>query len=779
MLVARWTWIAIVAAALYAPSAAYAALSAKIVVHVTADGADVRQATCRLRSIARRELRISDASGIAEFAGLDPGKYAVQCDVAGFEAATADIEVRNEDAEVRVELRLRRHEIGRVSARPPPVTTVRIVSRAAPLGKISTDLYEAMNRLGGANVLTDAGGSLLGVSLEGRDPRLTQYTFDGARIPEPGALRALDADLLQSAQLDDARTEVDFYTLGPTSYPEYTLRETAGGFGAASTQFGIRGTSGSVGYVVQGTARAQGSPLSNATYLDTSGLTYKHSGALHADGILAKMSAPLNEKFTVTAETLVRGSTMLPVDAYFDGPLPSGAGPGNVVRSSSALSKVQLEGEIGRWQTKVNATAIRTRQMSDYRNRVVGLQPLPYVSDQTLRLDILDASLIDFIEDGKTLNVNLSASRAAVGLDTTSSAFGNAFTSAQRSERSAERAEVVYVRRPTKFAQESLGLTAESRGPGGTALYAEGTASVGANGRRVFGTLGLGGHAVPQGALQAFDDPAAAEYDCNGNAVRAKAPNDVASAVHERHARIGVFLEGRRGSISAQAFDTLDGGVTVSNADTPLAAYPPGALPPNFLAALLSGYAEFGRCGGDAAPQIYLVRDVTGLRVEYRGLELTGSWRPFSAVTLQGAVRVHEALLRSRTEALLGADSPYIVNGQLPAVEPFDVSLTGDYAFGDHRTELIGNVVYKPANNANGLPAYWLLTLGGTHVLSPTSSVTLVATNVLRRYTGAFTSTRYAVALPTVSGGSLLLPAAPLPQPQLFLTFNAKVSRGP
>jgi len=778
MRVARWTWIIFAAAALIAPSAASAAASEKVVVHVTVDGAAVRGAMCRLRSPLRHELRISDASGIAEFAAIDPGKYTVQCDVAGFDIATADLQVRDDDSEVRVELRLRRHEIGRVAARPPPVTTVRIVSRAAPLGKISVNLYDAMNRLGGANVLTDAGGSLLGVSLEGRDPRLTQYTFDGARIPEPGALRALDADLLQSAQLDDAKTEVDFYTLGPTSYPEYTLRETAGGFGAGSTQLGVRGTSGSIGYVLQGTARTQRSPLTNATYLDTSGLTYKHSGALHADGLLAKVSAPLGERFTITAETLVRGTTMLPVDVYFDGPLPSGAGPGNVVRSSSALSKVQIEGEIARWQTKFNATTIRTRQSSDYRDRVVALQPLPYVSDQALRLDILDASLIDFIQDGKTLNVNIAASQATVGLNIASSAFGSAFATSQRSERSSQRFEVVYVRRPAASAQESIGLTAESRGPGRTALYAEGNASFGARGRRIFGTLGIGGHAVPAGTLQTFDDPAAAQYDCDGNAIRAKAPNDLATAVHERHVRLGGFLESARGSVSAQAFDTVDGGVTVSNADTPLAEYPTGALPPSFAAALLNGYATFGRCGA-AAPSIYLVRDVAGLRVEYRGLELAGSWKPSPRMTLQAAARLHEALLRSRSQALLAPDSPYIVNRQLPGVEPFDASLTADYAFGDRRSELIANAIYKPRNNANGLPAYWLLTLGGTRVLSPTSSVTLVATNALHRYVDAFTSTRYAVPLPTVSGGALLLPAAPLQQPQLFVTFSAKVSREP
>jgi len=128
------------------------------------------------------------------------------------------VTVREDDAEVNVDVGMRLVVIGRIQARLP-ATTSHILTRASPLGKLSQNLYELMNKTGGANVLTDASGSLVGISLEGRDPRMTEYGFDGTRIPEPGALRALDADLLASAQLDDAKSEADFYTLAPTTYP--------------------------------------------------------------------------------------------------------------------------------------------------------------------------------------------------------------------------------------------------------------------------------------------------------------------------------------------------------------------------------------------------------------------------------------------------------------------------------------------------------------------------------------------------------------------------------
>ena len=229
-----------------------------------------------------------------------------------------------------------------------------------------------------------------------------------------------------------------------------------------------------------------------------------------------------------------------------------------------------------------------------------------------------------------------------------------------------------------------------------------------------------------------------------------------------------------------QAYDTLDSGAGVSNADTPLSAYAASAMPPGFAAQLLAGYGAIGGCAAAAGtPAIYLLRDVSGLLVEYRGVEMTGSWKPSKQLTFQGSVRAHSAILRSGSEALLAPDSPYLMGRQLPAVEPFDVSLTADYGLADHRTELAGNAVFKPSNNANGLPAYWLVTLGGTRKLSSTSSITLVATNVAHQYVDTFTSLRYAVPLATVSGGRLLLPAAPLVQPQLFATLNVKVSREP
>ena len=757
-------------------SAACATGSADVFVHVAYNAGHMRGALCRLRNPLLHVQQITDRDGDAKFGNVAAGKYQVECELKGFDSARSDVFVHDADAELHVEVRLQLHEIGRTVARGPAATTARMATRATPLGKLSQDLYAALNSIGGANVLTDSSGSLVGVSLEGRDPRMTQYGFDGSRIPEPGALRAFDADLLQAAQLDDGKSEVDFYTLGPTTFPEYTLRKTVGGFGAGATQLGVRGSFGSVGYVLQGKVRGQRSALDNATYLDTSGLTYKHTGTFQGDGLLAKVSAPLDKNFTLTVETLLRGSTTLPIDTFFAGPLPSGSGPGNVVRSSSALTKAQLEGEIGHWQAKFNATTIRTKQEFDYQNRIVGLQPLPLVSEQQFRLDILDASLIDFITEGKTLNVNLAMSRGASALGTSNTAFGSAYAAQGDVYRAYDRLQTVYVARPNKFAQESLGVTVESRGPGRTTGYVEGNASVGARGRRVFGTVGLGGRAVSAAELQAFDDPAAAQYDCSGDAIRARAPNDVTTNVRERHLRVGGLLEGARGSVSLQAYDTFDSGVTVSNADTPLSAYPSSALPSGFANQLLHGFGAYGGCNSLASPAVYLLRDVGGLAVEYRGFEVTGSLKPSKALTLQGSLHAHLATLRSGPDALLAADSPYIVGRQLPAVEPFDLSLTADYGLNDRRTELIANAVYKPRNNANGLPAYWLVTLGGTRKLSPTSSVTFVATNALHSYVDTFSSPRYAVPLPTVSGGQLLLPAAPLTQPQVFVLFDVRVA---
>ena len=753
--------------------------AAAVSVHVSYEKTALRGVLCRLQNAFFHDQRISDAGGDLKFDAVAAGKYVVECSLGGYEPAKSDVTVREDDAEVNVDVGMRLVVIGRIQARLP-ATTSHILTRASPLGKLSQNLYELMNKTGGANVLTDASGSLVGISLEGRDPRMTEYGFDGTRIPEPGALRALDADLLASAQLDDAKSEADFYTLAPTTYPEYTARQLFGGFGADATQIGLRGSAGSLGYVLQTKFREQRSALDGAVYTDTSGLTYRHAGAFHGDGLLAKLSAPVGDNFTVTVEGLLRQSTTLPIDTFYDGPLPSGSGPGNSVASSSALTKAQVEGELGHWQIKLNATAIRTNQTFDYLDRVVGLQRLPFENAQRLNLDILDASLIDSIAPGKTLNISLASSRGTSVEQGTDLGFNGVYTSLQTRSLPDDHLHLLYVVRPNRFAQESLALTEESRGAGRTAAYGEANASVGADGRRIFGTAGFGGRVVAQSDAQPFDDPAAAQYDCEGNVIRVRAPNDAATDVRERHLRLGGFLEGAHGSFSIQAYDTLDSGATVTNADTPLSSYSLQALPPDFVTQLMSGFGTFGGCAAQrAAPAVYLVRDVSGLVVEYRGLELAASTKINQALTLQGSVNVHQAVLRSQSSALAAADSPYVTGSQLPAIEPIDVSLTMDYALHDRRTELISNAIYKPRNNANGLPAYWLLTLGGTRKISATSSVTFVATNVLHQYVGTFSSLRYAVPLETVSGGQLFLPAAPLVQPQLFLTFDFKVAREP
>jgi hypothetical protein len=780
MQAARWANVFVIAAVLGTAQSASASSSAAVSVHVSYDRTALPGVLCRLRNALFHDQRIADREGNLKFDGVSAGKYRVECTLQGYRSAQSDVAVRDDDVEIHVDVRLQLQQIGRVQSRGSAASTSRILTRAAPLGKLSQNLYEMVNSIGGANVITDASGSLVGISLEGRDPRMTQYGFDGTRIPEPGALRALDADLLQSAQVDDAKSEADFYTLAPTTYPEYTVRQMFGGFGAASTQAGVRGSAGAVGYVVQGKFRAQRSALDGAVYQDTSGLTYRHAGTFGGDGLLAKLSAPVNNNFTLTVETLVRQSTTSPIDAFYDGPVPSGSGPGNSVTASSALTKAQLEGELGRWQVKLNATSIRTRQTFDYRNRVVALQRLPFQDDERLSLDILDASLIDFIASGKTLNISLASSRGAAVRQSTDFGFGGSYASRQTRSLPDDHVQLLYVARPNKFAQESIGVTAESRGAGRSATFVEGNASVGANGRRVFGTLGSGGRVVSASELQPLDDPAAARYDCEGNAIRARAPNDIATNVRERHLRLGGLFEGARANVSVQAFDTLDAGATVTGADTPLSSFSLQQLPSQFAAQLLSGFGTFGQCAPQRfPPAIYLVRDVSGLLVEYRGVEVAASTKIKQALTLQGALNLHQAILRSQSSALLAPDSPYVAGEQLPSVEPFDASLTADYGLHDGRTELIANAVYKPRNNTNGLPAYWLVTLGGTRKISATSSATLVATNALHQYVGTFSSLQYAVPLRTVSGGGLLLPASPLIQPQLFLTLDFKLAREP
>ena len=669
--------------------------------------------------------------------------------------------------------------IGQTHAAAPAVSAAApvIVSRNAPLGRISGSLYDALNSLGGAQIVVGSSGELTGISLEGKDPRLTQYSFDGSRLSDPAAIRAIPDDVLQSVSVDDGRGQIDLYTLAPTAYPEYWARQRLGGFGGNALQLGARGAIGSAGFVVQVSESGVRSPLDGSRYRDLSGLDYVHEGWARGATLLAKTAFPIGPMLTATVESLRGDTTGRPIDATLFGAVASGLGPGNWTAGRSSVDRLEIEGDANQWHVRGDAGVYGTHDIVDDSDRIVALQSIPLIAANAFSLSTVDASAVDSLAEGKTLNFGLSASRSRTTVSTVIGGSESTFSDATSIESSDIRALASYVLKRGQVDTTTLSLQGESRGADASGAYLDASGTYGASAKRVFARIGYGTRPVPPGAPVVFSDPAAAQYDCAGNRIIVRGPNENAMPVAETHVSVGASTDAHNGSFSAQVYRTTDDNLALSNALGLFSQYT-GALPSAYAAQLLGGYQQYGGCAGPS-PEIFMQHDVTGLGVEYRGIDLLGAWKPNQRLTLQGAFHAHQALLRRSPLELQGTGTAYVLGQQLPAVPLFDASLTVDWALGDHKTELIGNAAYTPVNNVNHLPAYSVVTLGASRRLSATTSVTIVGTNVARQYVGLFTSAEHAVALPTAGGIPLLLPATPLAQPQLFVIVESRLNRQP
>src|ERR1700735_2363054 len=90
-----------------------AATSPAVIVHVAYEGAPQRGALCRLHTLFVHDQRLSDGGGDVTFEGVAPGKYLLECALAGYQTAKTDVVVRDADVELHVEIRLQLQEIGR------------------------------------------------------------------------------------------------------------------------------------------------------------------------------------------------------------------------------------------------------------------------------------------------------------------------------------------------------------------------------------------------------------------------------------------------------------------------------------------------------------------------------------------------------------------------------------------------------------------------------------------------------------------------------------------
>jgi hypothetical protein len=714
---------------------------------------------------------VTSADGTFGAELLRPGTYRLVVRAKNREPVTTSADVRPEQTvHVRVVLAEALHVIGRVRSTSSPATMT--VDAKAPSVRLSRSFLDAVAELSGVNVTYDPRGEPTGLSIRGRDPSQTRYSFNGAEIVDPLRSHLVDPDLLQSARIDDNLDMVGFTTLAPTSQPTYSFTETVGGQAQFVERGTLQGTIGTIGVAAAALRRNVRSSLDGAVYEDTSGATYLHRGDYASTSAYLSAATNLGQFWRATVSEVGSNSASHPLATYFAGPLPYGYG-GSVSGASRAYTTIlNLSGSLPAALVGVSISAGSGSTADDERNRVLfGLADPEY-----------DASRFHF----SSFDVDLTAPRTnsphfrSSGLrEATLLTIGPSGGSASSVFRTYERGSAsfgeTFRTSPAATLAIDVGVAEGTNAP----VAPAGTASFSVRGRSgsASARYSVGAESPPDLGSASFSRVGDASYDCAGNSIHVYGPSDPVGAVRSRK----IALDASRGdderSLSLSLYDESYRGSGLADALVPATLQPVGYFPPGYLDAIANGWATAGGCSGSFADRsrIFVHQGISGLRVAYRGISARGRTR-VGRFTLEGFIDLTGATLKDDSGRLASPVSVYVPDRQLPGVPRSKLGVTIGWIGRDGKTQLLLNGTQTGSNNANRLPTYVLVTAGLERSLSAASSIDFVLTNVSGSYVGDFTSSRYAVPLTTRGGEALSLIAAPLRAPALYVRFRTNLA---
>jgi hypothetical protein len=766
--------LAVLAASLI-PSATRAADSPpSVAIHV----ADTRKAAVAGAAVflvggseGRNAVAVTDRSGTAVISSIPAGMYRLVVRKSGYAEASGTVEVGDlKETVVSVELQPLLTTVATVrsniSAFTRPLTTADTVAR------LSKNLFDALEELGGVTI-SRRNGKMQGIAIDGHDTSATAVAFDGVNIADPMATHALDPDLLEGIRVSQFDDAVDLLFLSPTVSPQYSMTGTLGGFGYSAEKVSAQGRFGALGYAGVLTHRRGESALDGAVYEDTSGLTYRHDGSAEGTSVYGVVTVPLGVNWTAAIRAIGGAEHSLPIPTYYAGPLPYGMGPGNDESGTSRDLITQITGTLSDALVAIAASDARTVETISDAHRIEAGQPEPLIENgrsegRTLSVDVA-------FTDSHVSNVmvTLSSKRGTTRFAPQALSYLDRFGEGSSSSM------VLTVKRDALLAgkyhaqlEADAVRVAGERGALGLSLAPEWSRAR-THVRLRFGTVARDAETIGGGA---FSDPSSAQFDCAADAIFANAPSAPGAPVVADVVQLSIDQQMPRGTLGLYAYDESYRGVTLSGASVPAAAEPSGFLPAGYIASLQAAYNIVGACPGAPpdASQIFLQHDIDGLNVLYRGLDLRWTRIVGSRGSLQGFVDWNQAVLGSDPR-LIYPTSLYIPGSQIPFVPPWKAGIAAAWLLGDGRTRLMTMGEYVSRNNQNNLPPYMMWSVGTERTLSPAAVVDIVARNVGNRDTGLFSSPRLAVPLPLAGGGTLLENAAPLPQPDVFLSLSLRL----
>ncbi len=744
---------------------------ASVTIRVVNDeGAPISDAQVALRSAGVPiDVRRTDTNGSVTFDEVTAGDYDATVLASGYPTQHFLVRVLKGTAALTVSITLKNlSTIADVHAHASIVSQT--FNRDARAAFLFQDLATMLNDLGNASVSVSPNGSLLGVSLEGKDPSLTRYQFDGVSIAGSSGIAALNPDLLSSAYVDDQRNSLDFGSLSASSYPIYQLDELVGGYGASNLHATVQNTSGVAAYAAAYDLHSQNSILNNTVYPDASGFTYRHQGGYERRGIEALISLPLNSQWQFQVQDLSSRSLMLPISTIKSGELPSGYGPQRVEESqTSNLLLYGANGNVGAWFISAKALGLKGRHLADYSHQfIAGIQK---GSDSIDATSVRSFNIFaTHVLAGGVLNLNLSSAESLQSLTTVTSATSSMQQGGHLSQISA-----IYSFNHPHLSGALSAQIQQQRG-------AEDASAWGASGHLTwspvpkitwFGSIVAGREIGDPPSLRTFSLPQQATYNCRAHTVTANAPSDLPTTPKHFGERGGLTAYASRWTFSGQIYSDYYRGMSITGALVD-SIFEPFPLPDGYLGELEAGYTEFGGCAAYPLPTVLFQQDIAGVNVHYSGLEYSFATALSPAIDLQVKGNVRSAILTSHDRRFASPISPFIAGRQLPNVPAEQYSFTIDARL-SRRVELLANLLSLSSNNENNLPAYDLLTVGAVDQLSAVASLSIVRTNLSNAFVDAFTSSAFAVPMRTASGGWLPTLSSPLVHPNLYAKLSVRI----
>jgi hypothetical protein len=740
---------------------------------------------------------LTPRDGNLRFTDVEPGLYRLRVVLAGYAGVDVDdveaLAGRRKIVEVTLARALAKgaapatpapgapsdlKEIGRVQARPAVLLSSVDVDEGNPVRRISENLADALDKIAGVSVSQDQQFGTLSISLRNADASRTQASAGGVPLVGGGAsaLQSVAADLSTGVSIDSGNGiggvggAVNFRTLEPTRTWQAQTSASYGGYERTSLQFSLSGSYHKLGVAVQHGVRGGDSILTGLRYADTSGQTYVHDGAFDRYADFLKLRYPVGH-LTLTAGYLAGANRSSPLCYQFVTALPCGYGPGGSIHSKTHLENVGAQGQIGNVIVSLSGSGSTYTSIDDQLQRVIAGVSSPYRSDSSGMSIGFSASQTIAIHR-HTLGV-YEWSYTGHGQTIVSGQFGGIAPYSFRS------AGTVFGDTLKLSDRWSVALGYGSHVSAAQSRTAADISVTLAPSRAETISLGIGsyGNGSVNRFTGFFGDPAQAIFNCPADEVRVNGPADPPSAGSQTSTTFSYSRRGRRGTLSVRASDSTDRNGSF-NAQFPLQALAPGAIPPGYVDQLAAYWHGGGICGGQVfdPSRIYVAEQISGATVRYRSIDASGQLVLGRAVIALPSYSVNGASLVSADPRLLYAGSTFAVGAQLPYRPLHKAGLLLDARQPRAGLEWVVNGTWTSGNNLNSLGSYIQVAAGVTWT-AQRGRVTLFANNLFNADTGLF-ATREFVQPQALRGGGLYVPVPLLLPPRTYtLLYSVRAGR--